>query len=199
MEIPFIGPTYNLESRPSGVQRTINLIPHPQEPGNERTGWVFKDVPGLVLVQDFSGSQEAGDWLGYDTDGFGPSMVDGDSTGAFQPLGTPVPFEVGVSMFNSDFVSGSPTVHIPLFGGTPTAPTLVEDVTWFPENPGDPAPTITATNPSGGVWSGYTWVIEFASSGYVSLIGPTGMTVITITIGGPPFFYSGSSLEYQEL
>jgi hypothetical protein len=53
MEIPFVGPSYNLESRPSGVQRTVNLIPHPQEPGNERTAWVFKDVPGLVLVTDF--------------------------------------------------------------------------------------------------------------------------------------------------
>jgi hypothetical protein len=54
MEIPFVGPSYNLDSRPSGVQRTVNLIPHPQEPGNERTAWVFQDVPGLVLVQDFA-------------------------------------------------------------------------------------------------------------------------------------------------
>jgi len=46
-EIPFIGPSYNLDSRPSGAQRTINLIPVPQEPGNERTAWVFEDVPGL--------------------------------------------------------------------------------------------------------------------------------------------------------
>ncbi len=43
-----IGPTYNLESRPASVQRTVNLVPVPLEPGNERTGWVFKDVPGLV-------------------------------------------------------------------------------------------------------------------------------------------------------
>jgi hypothetical protein len=54
MEIPFVGPSYNLDSRPSGVQRTVNLIPHPQEPGNERTAWVFQDVPGLVLVQEFA-------------------------------------------------------------------------------------------------------------------------------------------------
>jgi hypothetical protein len=47
-QIPFVGPTYNLDSRPASVQRTINLIPYPQEPGNERTAWVFKDVPGLV-------------------------------------------------------------------------------------------------------------------------------------------------------
>ncbi len=50
MQIPFVGPTYNLRKRPLSVQRTVNLIPVPQEPGNERTAWVFKDTPGL---QDF--------------------------------------------------------------------------------------------------------------------------------------------------
>jgi hypothetical protein len=44
----FIGPSYNLESRPASVQRTVNLVPVPLEPGNERSGWVFRDVPGLV-------------------------------------------------------------------------------------------------------------------------------------------------------
>lgn len=47
-QIPFVGPSYNLDSRPASVQRTINIVPYPQEPGNERTKWVFKDVPGLV-------------------------------------------------------------------------------------------------------------------------------------------------------
>lgn len=45
-----IGPSYNLESRPASVQRTINMVPVPLEPGNERSPWVFKDVPGLVLA-----------------------------------------------------------------------------------------------------------------------------------------------------
>lgn len=49
MELPFVGPSYHLESRPSGVQRTINMVPVPEEPGNERTAWVFKDVPGLTV------------------------------------------------------------------------------------------------------------------------------------------------------
>jgi len=53
-QLPFVGPSYNLESRPSGVQRTVNLVPVPQEPGNERTAWVFKDVPGLV---EFAGAE----------------------------------------------------------------------------------------------------------------------------------------------
>ncbi len=52
MEIPFVGPTFSLESRPSGVQRTVGLVPVPQEPGNERTAWTFKDVPGLVEAVD---------------------------------------------------------------------------------------------------------------------------------------------------
>ncbi|MGH7185092.1 MAG: hypothetical protein ACREIB_02285 [Pseudomonadota bacterium] len=47
MEIPFVGPSYNLVSRPSGVQRTINMVPVPEEPNNERTAWVLKDAPGL--------------------------------------------------------------------------------------------------------------------------------------------------------
>jgi hypothetical protein len=48
--LQLIGPSYNLESRPASVQRTVNLMPVPLEPGNERTGWVFKDVPGLSEV-----------------------------------------------------------------------------------------------------------------------------------------------------
>ena len=48
MDIKFIGPTYDLPSRPSGLQRTVNMVPVPEEPGNERTAWVYKDVPGLV-------------------------------------------------------------------------------------------------------------------------------------------------------
>lgn len=50
MQPQFIGPTYDLESRPASVQRTVNLIPVPIEPGNERTGWEFEDVPGLSLL-----------------------------------------------------------------------------------------------------------------------------------------------------
>jgi hypothetical protein len=51
-----IGPSYNLESRPASVQRSINMVPVPLEPGNERAGWVFKDVPGLVsATSDWAG------------------------------------------------------------------------------------------------------------------------------------------------
>jgi PKD repeat protein len=45
------GPSYDLESRPASVQRTVNLMPVPLEPGNERTAWVLKDVPGLTLFE----------------------------------------------------------------------------------------------------------------------------------------------------
>jgi hypothetical protein len=48
-KIPFIGPSYDLPSRPSGVQRTVNMFPIPEEPGNERAAWTFKDVPGLEV------------------------------------------------------------------------------------------------------------------------------------------------------
>lgn len=49
--VPLVGPSYNLESRPASVQRTINMMPVPLEPGNERTAWVLKDVPGLTLFE----------------------------------------------------------------------------------------------------------------------------------------------------
>ena len=52
MLVPFVGPSYNLSKRQQSVQRTVNMIPVPQEPGNERTAWVFKDVPGLVLFNE---------------------------------------------------------------------------------------------------------------------------------------------------
>ena len=75
MQIPFVGPSYNLESRPASVQRTINLVPVPQEPGNERTAWVFQDVPGLVLFVQGEGaaipwnsSNQMGDWLFSNSD-----------------------------------------------------------------------------------------------------------------------------------
>ena len=50
--VPLIGPSYNLDSRPASVQRTVNLMPVPLEPGNERAGWVLKDVPGLVEFEE---------------------------------------------------------------------------------------------------------------------------------------------------
>lgn len=52
---PFIGPSYQLASRPASVQRTVNMIPVPLEPGNERTEFVFKDLPGLTLFADLGG------------------------------------------------------------------------------------------------------------------------------------------------
>jgi hypothetical protein len=65
--LPLTGPTYDLLSRPASVQRTVNLIPVPLEPGNERTGWVLKDVPGLTVFDvcvppSFTlGAEESGD------------------------------------------------------------------------------------------------------------------------------------------
>lgn len=47
---PWVGPTYPLKSRVASVARTINLVPVPNEPGNERTAWVFQDVAGLDAV-----------------------------------------------------------------------------------------------------------------------------------------------------
>lgn len=53
--IPFVGPSYNLRSRKADVQRSINLIPLPIEPGNTKAGWVFKDAPGLIVKYSLPG------------------------------------------------------------------------------------------------------------------------------------------------
>lgn len=58
---PFIGPSYHLASRPASVQRTVNMIPVPLEPGNERTEFVFKDLPGLRVFADL-GAPVRGGW-----------------------------------------------------------------------------------------------------------------------------------------
>lgn len=50
MSIPFVGPSYQLRSRNADQQRTVNMIPVPLEPGNERSVWRFEDVPGLVVA-----------------------------------------------------------------------------------------------------------------------------------------------------
>jgi hypothetical protein len=71
-----IGPSYNLESRPASVQRTINMVPVPLEPGNERAGWVFKDVPGLVLgATEYEVPEEAVSWNEADQSTTGTNMV----------------------------------------------------------------------------------------------------------------------------
>lgn len=46
MKLSLIGPSYQV-NRAADQQRTVNLIPTPLEPGNERTGWIFRDVGGL--------------------------------------------------------------------------------------------------------------------------------------------------------
>lgn len=50
--LQLIGPSYNLDSRPASVQRTVNMMPVPLEPGNERTAWVLQDVPGLSILEE---------------------------------------------------------------------------------------------------------------------------------------------------
>jgi len=60
MSVPFVGPSYSLRSRTADIQRTVNMIPLPLEPGNERTGWRFKDVPGLVVEYNIGGGAYRG-------------------------------------------------------------------------------------------------------------------------------------------
>lgn len=52
MSVPFVGPSYQLRSFNADLQRTVNMVPVPLEPGNERSAWRFEDVPGLVESYD---------------------------------------------------------------------------------------------------------------------------------------------------
>lgn len=56
MSVPFVGPSYQLRSVNADQQRAVNLVPVPLEPGNERSGWRFEDVPGLSVAYTLSGA-----------------------------------------------------------------------------------------------------------------------------------------------
>src|SRR6476469_6365960 len=60
MGVPFVGQSYQLRSRTADLQRTVNMIPLPLEPGNERSVWRFKDIPGLVAEYDIGGGAVRG-------------------------------------------------------------------------------------------------------------------------------------------
>lgn len=137
------------------------------------------------------------DWLVY--------SVGSDSTPCalsfnnYEALGTPVPWLLGSSASYGTAGDGE-FVHIPL-NGPAVAPTLVEGVDWFPDVPGTPAPTFSTTDPSSGVWSGYTWVMRHeynglnpTTGGFVVLTGTSGNTIITFVNGFS--FYTGASYEY---
>lgn len=90
----FVGPSYNLDSRPASVQRTVNMMPVPIEPGNERAGWVLKDVPGLVTFEPPPAAQKL----------YWEVLVQAEDSSASDPT-------YWVGMGNSSFVpaSGSPS------------------------------------------------------------------------------------------
>jgi hypothetical protein len=50
--IPFVGPSYHLNTRKADVQRTVNLFPVMNEVAGGKTGSYLQSVPGLV---EFSG------------------------------------------------------------------------------------------------------------------------------------------------
>lgn len=81
--IPFVAGSYDLDTRQSGVQRTINMVPVPEEPGNERTAWVFKDAAGLdafsvapVIVPLFYAAPRLGDAAALSDGGLTVTYID---------------------------------------------------------------------------------------------------------------------------
>jgi hypothetical protein len=55
-DVAFVGPSYSLRSRAADVQRTIGMAPRPIEPGNTKTGFVLKDIWGLVQFSNLGGA-----------------------------------------------------------------------------------------------------------------------------------------------
>lgn len=197
MKIPFVGPTYPLESKPASVQQTVGMYPVPIETQNERVTWVFKDIPGLVEnTEAWPDVPAAADWLGYNFDDLGPTQR---SFGIFAPLGTAVPWSDGTSFTNSQSTNDD-VVYVPLLGGTTPPPDVVENTNWFPVVPlSDPPVFLPSEFDGDGQWSGHSWVLQGTTSGYIVLQGLTGPTTITFTIvptGGTN--YDGASLLYGE-
>lgn len=48
MPIPFVGPSYTLDTRTADVQRVVNLYVAPNESGSAKTGLMLKSIPGLL-------------------------------------------------------------------------------------------------------------------------------------------------------
>lgn len=96
-----IGPSYQLESREASVQRTVNMVPVPLEPGNERSPWAFRDVPGLV--------QGVSEWA----TGLSDPLFDDVYALLFPLVAGPTPFTNSAPGGTTIVGSGSPTGNIP--------------------------------------------------------------------------------------
>lgn len=215
MRIPFIGPTYPLESAPASVQDTVNLRPVPIEPGNERTAWVFQDVPGLVravAIDDWPGGGiEA--WLTFDVeDDTEPIYM---TLGSFGAAGDPLPWVDGVSRVSdngggsNDSTQIGSGLYVPLFSNSeiPTIQSVTPDVSgyWLPASGNPLTPSITDVDPSSGVWSQANRFVHFAGSSGADFAGWAGgilllsdgadqLTVITFLPSTS--FYPPLSVEY---
>lgn len=116
MKNAFIGPSYQLVSKPASVQRTIGMYPVPIEPGNERTKWVFKDFPGLVEVFPFQApvSTETVLFLFHMTDTAG-------SEGIAEFASINSPFDQTGANWDASFGNGFLRTSSPKFGAASLA------------------------------------------------------------------------------
>jgi hypothetical protein len=166
-QIPFVGPSYQLDSRPASVQRTINLVPYPQEPGNERTKWVFKDVPGLVAISSAPVTPTLIAWLdaAYTAPGGGNGPTAGNNG-------------VLANWWN-DANSQTPTItfYAQVIGWT--SETVVWTPTWAPLA-AEPTPVVTNIG-SGAVSVTYSGTVP---GNYITL--ERGLLTLTATINGTP-------------
>lgn len=161
----FVGPSYNLNSRPASVQRTVNMIPVPLEPGNERTSWTLKDVPGLVAVVAPVAATIA--WFGPD-----PFLIPGSQAGV--PTGGTAPDINESGTVTSD---GEPANFFAGFVGGDPGGTIVWTRLWVP--------TISDAAPFLGTYTANNSLSIFVR-GENSEVSTKGILTITATRNGVP-------------
>lgn len=60
--VPFVGPSYQLETRTAAVQRTVNLYPVVSEVPDGKASTHLRSVPGLTVFSPIPAPVALGGW-----------------------------------------------------------------------------------------------------------------------------------------
>lgn len=189
--VPFVGPSYKLNTPESDVQRVVNMYPVANEVQGGKTGVYLEAIPGLDVFSPVPAPPppaEGGPWLYYPTEGEGPVSLApihkqaGEGYSAIS--GPPEPFSYGVGV-TDDAGGGNNTnsvvdVIIPLYSGN-AIPTEGQ-YTWEPADGSGIVPTFSTENPSGGAWVGPTMVVGLSAYG----VGEWAGGVLTLYANNDP-------------
>lgn len=198
LQVPFVGPSYRLNSREADGQRVVNMYPTRNEVQGGKTGVYLESIPGLDLFSDGTPTPPpaGGPWLYYPTQDWPGQSEDSVApihkrTYEYAPITVaPEPFVDGVGAVDNtgnDNTQSVSEVYIALHGdsGLPAE----GQYTWEPANPeSSVAPTFTTFDPSGGAWLGGAVepnLFVGLSAGGGAVIGWAG-GVLTLYAGNNP-------------